>query len=123
VLKDAPPIAFVATTDAARARAFYEGTLGLTLIGDERFALVFDLAGTMLRIAKVEALTPQPFAVLGWRVADAAAAVRALTARNVPFERYQGLEQDELGIWRAPSGGRIAWFRDPDGNVLSITQL
>jgi catechol 2,3-dioxygenase-like lactoylglutathione lyase family enzyme len=123
MLRDAPPIAFVATADADRARAFYEGTLGLTFVADEAFALVFDLAGTMVRVVKVDSVTPQPFAVLGWRVADAAAAVRSLAARGLVFERYEGLDQDELGVWTAPSGGRIAWFRDPDGNVLSLTQL
>src|SRR5262245_37820104 len=102
VLRNAPPIAFVATTDAARARAFYEGTLGLTLLADEPFALVFDLAGTMLRIAKMDSFTPQPFAVLGWRVDDAERAVRTLGARGVRFERYAGLDQDELGIWSSP---------------------
>src|SRR5258708_3721530 len=123
MLRDAPPIAFVATTDAARARAFYEATLGLARLADEPFALVFDLGGTMLRIAKVDAFTPQPFAVLGWRVDDAAAAARWLAGRGVVLERYPGLDQDELGVWSSPSGGRIAWFRDPDGSVLSITQL
>lgn len=122
-LRGAEPIALVPTTDAARSRAFYEETLGLAFVADEPFALVFDLAGTMLRVAKVDAFTPQPFAVLGWRVPDAGQSVRALTERGVGFERYAGLDQDELGIWSSPSGARIAWFRDPDGNVLSLTQL
>jgi len=123
MLRDAAPIALVTTTDPERARAFYEGALGLTFVADEPFALVFDLAGTMLRIAKADSLTPQPFAVLGWRVPDVERAVRALSAGGVAFERYAGLEQDEMGVWDSPSGGRIAWFRDPDGNVLSLTQL
>ena len=121
MLDATPPIAFVSTTDTARARAFYEDTLGLRFVADEGFALVFDLAGVMLRVTRVDELHPQPFAVLGWRVADAEAAARELAGRGVVFERYPGLEQDELGLWRSPSGARIAWFRDPDGNVLSIT--
>jgi catechol 2,3-dioxygenase-like lactoylglutathione lyase family enzyme len=120
VLDAAPPVAFVSTTDPERARAFYHGKLGLTFVADEGFALVFDLAGTMLRVTRVERLRPQPFTVLGWRVDDAEAAAAALASRGVTFERYPGLEQDVLGIWRSPSGARIAWFRDPDGNVLSI---
>jgi catechol 2,3-dioxygenase-like lactoylglutathione lyase family enzyme len=122
VLGAAGPVAFVATTDAERARGFYEGTLGLSLVADEEFALVFDLLGTMLRVTRVERLEPQPFTVLGWRVADAEESVRALTARGVTFERYSSLEQDDLGIWVAPAGSRVAWFKDPDGNVLSVSQ-
>jgi catechol 2,3-dioxygenase-like lactoylglutathione lyase family enzyme len=121
VLASAPPIVFVSTTDPARARAFYENTLGLAFVADEGFALVFDLHGTMLRVTRVDRLRPQPFTVLGWRVDDADEAVRGLAARGVAFDRHSGLEQDELGIWRSPSGARIAWFRDPDGNVLSVT--
>jgi catechol 2,3-dioxygenase-like lactoylglutathione lyase family enzyme len=118
-----PPIAFVPTTDAERARAFYEGVLGLGFVADEGFALVFDLAGVMLRVTCVEEVPPRPFTVLGWRVGDAAARVAELAAGGVEFERFPGLDQDDLGIWTSPSGARIAWFRDPDGNVLSVTQL
>ncbi len=123
MLGSAPPIVFVSTTDPERARAFYEGTLGLTFVADEGFALVFDLNGTMLRVTRVDRFEPQPLTVLGWRVDDAQAAVRALVARGVAFERYPDLEQDALGIWTSPSGGRIAWFRDSDGNVLSVTSF
>ncbi len=121
MLGTAPPIVFVSTTDPERARAFYEGTLGLEFVADEGFALVFDLQGTMLRVTRVDRLQPQPFTVLGWRVDDVQAAVRALAARGVAFERYPDLEQDDFGTWTSPSGSRIAWFRDPDGNVLSVT--
>ena len=121
MLASAPPIVFLSTTDPARARGFYEDTLGLAFVADEGFALVFDLHGTMLRVTRVDQLRPQPFTVLGWRVDDAEAAVRGLAARGVTFDHHPGLEQDELGIWRSPSGARIAWFRDPDGNVLSLT--
>jgi len=122
VLRTAAPIAFVATTDAERARAFYAGTLELELVADEPFALVFDLAGTTLRVAKVDRLDPQPHTVLGWLVDDAGAAVDWLVARGVEPVRYSGLDQDEQGIWRSPGGARVAWFLDPDGNTLSVTQ-
>lgn len=115
-------IAFVSTTDPARARAFYEGTLGLALEGESEFACVFRSAGTMLRVTVVDALVPARYTVLGWAVDDIEARVRALGARGVAFERYDGLEQDGLGIWRSPSGARVAWFKDPDGNTLSLTQ-
>ncbi len=114
-------MAFVATTDAAKARAFYEGTLGLRLVSDEPFALVFDANGTTLRVAKVDTLTPAPYTVLGWIIDDIAAAVRELAGGGVRFERYDGMGQDELGVW---SSGRakVAWFKDPDGNTLSLAQ-
>ena len=114
---------FVATADAKRARAFYEGALGLRFVAEDPFALVFDLAGTMLRIQKVEKLTRQQFTVLGWEVADINAAANELSARGVKFERFPGMPQDELGIWQSPSGAKIAWFRDPDGNTLSLTEF
>jgi catechol 2,3-dioxygenase-like lactoylglutathione lyase family enzyme len=122
MLATSAPVAFVSTTDPARARTFYEGTLGLPLVADEAFALVFDLAGTPLRVTRVDRLDPQPFTVLGWRVSDVTAVVRELGDRGVAFERYPGLEQDPDGIWASPSGTRIAWFRDPDGNTLSVSQ-
>ena len=122
VLNTAAPTAFIATTDPARARSFYEETLGLDFVTDEGFALVFDLAGTMLRVTRVEHLTPQPFTVLGFRMSDVPAVVSKLAARGVTFERFRGIEQDARGIWRSPSGARIAWFKDPDGNLLSISE-
>jgi catechol 2,3-dioxygenase-like lactoylglutathione lyase family enzyme len=116
-------MAFLATRDGARARAFYEGTLGLAVLSDDDFALALDVGGTMLRVQKVETFTPHPFTALGWEVPDVAAAVAALAARGVVFERFAGLDQDARGIWRSPSGARVAWFKDPDGNTLSLTQL
>jgi catechol 2,3-dioxygenase-like lactoylglutathione lyase family enzyme len=115
-------VAFIATANAERARAFYAGTLGLTLVADERVALVFDAHGVTLRIAKVDAFTPQPFTVLGWRVEDIASMVENLTARGVVFERFAGMTQDDAGIWTSPDGSRVAWFKDPDGNLLSVTR-
>jgi len=113
-------VAFVATTDPGRARAFYAETLGLELESESPFALVFRAGATMLRVTTVEQFTPQPFTVLGWGVPDIAAAIATL---GVACERFDGMEQDELGVWRAPGGALVAWFKDPDGNVLSLTQF
>jgi len=115
-------MAFVATCDPQRARAFYEDVLGLRLVEDEPFALVFDANGTTLRIAKVPALVPAGYTVLGWVVSDIAAGVAALQHRGVMFERFPGMTQDALGICTFPNGSRVAWFKDPDGNTLSLTQ-
>lgn len=115
-------IAFVATPQPERALEFYRDTLGLTFVADDGFALTFDANGTPLRIAKVARMTPAPATVLGWRVKDIAAAVAGLAGRGVRFERYDGLDQNASGVWRSPGGGKVAWFRDPDGNVLSLTE-
>jgi catechol 2,3-dioxygenase-like lactoylglutathione lyase family enzyme len=119
-----PLIAFVATRDAERAKKFYRDTLGLTLVSDETpFALVFDAHGTMLRVTPVKELARAEYSVLGWQVPDIYAAVKALQKAGVHFERYEGVPQDELGVWTAPdSAARVAWFRDPDGNTLGISQ-
>ena len=106
-----------------RAKAFYRDVLGLSLVGDEEFALVFDANGTMLRVAKVSELIPENRTVIGWQVEDIVAVVRDLAARGVQFERYDGLNQDALGIWDAGGGSRVAWFTDPDGTVLSLTRF
>lgn len=116
-------IAFVGTCEKAKARAFYEGILGLRLAADEPSALVFDANGTMLRIATVRELVPAPFTVLGWKVPDIRHAAAELGKKGVEFQRYPGLDQDELGIWKSPGGAQVAWFRDPDGNTLSLTQF
>jgi catechol 2,3-dioxygenase-like lactoylglutathione lyase family enzyme len=123
VLHAAPLMAFAATAAPERAIAFYRDTLGLPLTADEPFALVFDAHGTMLRVQKVETVKPAPYTVLGWRVADIGAAVKELAKRGVRFERYDGLKQDRSGVWKSPGGARVAWFTDPDGNVLSLTQF
>jgi catechol 2,3-dioxygenase-like lactoylglutathione lyase family enzyme len=118
------PIAFLATTNAERARLFFAETLGLPLRTEDDFALVFDLGGVPLRVQKVRELQPQPFTALGWHVADAAHAVTSLRARGVIFERYPFIQQDAHDIWDAPGGGaRVAWFKDPDGNILSLTEF
>lgn len=114
--------AFLATTDGKRARQFYGEILSFTIVSDDPYALVCETSRTSLRIQKVGAFRPQPFTALGWEVPDIAAAIDGLAKRGVAFERYEGMDQDERGIWKAPSGARVAWFKDPDGNVLSLTQ-
>jgi catechol 2,3-dioxygenase-like lactoylglutathione lyase family enzyme len=115
-------VAFVATLDPARAKQFYGSVLGLRLASEDNFALVFDANGTSLRISVVRELVPAGYTVLGWLVPNLQQAVRELTARSVEFQRFDGLQQDDLGIWSAPGGAKVAWFRDPDGNTLSLTQ-
>jgi catechol 2,3-dioxygenase-like lactoylglutathione lyase family enzyme len=119
-----PLIAFIATRDAERAKKFYRDTLGLALVSDETpFALVFDAHGTMLRVTPVKELARAEYSVLGWQVPDIDAAVKALQKAGVQFERYEGVPQDELGVWTAPGGAaKVAWFKDPDGNTLGISQ-
>ena len=114
-------VAFVPTKDSAKARAFYEGTLGLRFVKDDGFALVFDANGIMVRVAKAQ-FTPAPFTILGWQVNEIEKVAAALQAKGVVFERFSFFEQDKLGIWTAPSGDKVAWFKDPDGNILSVSQ-
>ncbi len=115
-------IGFVVTTNPAQAIAFYRDKLGFMLVSDDNFALVFDANGTMLRVVKAPQFTPQQGTVLGWEVSDMEGAVAELETRGVVFNRYPGLPQDERGIWNVPNGDRVAWFSDPNGNVLSISQ-
>ena len=122
-LTSASLIAFLPTMDAARARLFYEGDLGLTFVADEPFALIFDIPGASLRITKVASLHPQPFTVLGWQVSDLRAMIRDLKRKGIRFELYPGLAQDADGVCTFPDGTQVAWFRDPDENVLSLTQF
>jgi predicted enzyme related to lactoylglutathione lyase len=116
-------ISFIATSNSKTAREFYEKILGLTFVSDDQFALVFEANGTMLRIQKVDKVNPHGYTVLGWKVNDIKKEVRQLIKRGVKFARYEGMDQDEYGIWKAPSGAKIAWFTDSDGNVLSLTQF
>ena len=119
MLAHTPLVAFVATTDLELAEDFYGGTLGLPVIDQSPIARVFDANGTQLRVTLVERLDPAPHTVLGWNVADA---VSQLSQAGVEPLRYPGMAQDESGVWDAPSGARVAWFHDPSGNVLSISQ-
>src|SRR4051812_37748350 len=111
-------VAFAATTNAKRAAAFYGKVLGLAMRSEDDVAIVFDANGVELRIQKVEEHRPHPFTSLGWQVADVASVVKHLAAAKVTLERYPWMDQDAGGIWQAPSGARIAWFKDPDGNLL-----
>lgn len=122
-LAHARPIAFVITRDRKMSEAFYGGTLGLARLPGDDFAAVFDLAGIPLRVTEVPGHLASPHPVLGWQVADIAATVHALAAKGVAMTIYEGLGQDALGIWTAPDGvAKVAFFADPDGNGLSLTQ-
>jgi catechol 2,3-dioxygenase-like lactoylglutathione lyase family enzyme len=115
-------IAFVPTRDAVKARAFYEDVLGLRFVNDDGFALVLDANGIMVRVAKAPEFKPMPFTILGWQVSGIAKVVADLQGRGVHFERFGFFEQDKLGIWTAPTGDKVAWFKDPDGNMLSVSE-
>ena len=116
-------IAFTGSTDLNQARVFYEQTLGLRMIEQNDLACVFDANGTMLRVTAVAEVARAGYTVLGWRVSDIAAMVRGLAAQGVVFLRYDGMDQDQSGVWTTPGGDKVAWFTDPDGNVLSLTQF
>jgi catechol 2,3-dioxygenase-like lactoylglutathione lyase family enzyme len=122
MLKDSRLAGFVATADAARARAFYQDVLGLELVGDDGYALVFASGGTRLRVQRVETVAPHVYTALGWDVEDIVSTVRSLAGRGVAFLRVTGLPQDDDGIWHIPDGSMVAWFHDPDGNTLSLAQ-
>jgi len=123
MLESCDVIAFVAAADLDRARAFYEQVLSLPVTEVTDFACVFDAHGTMLRVTAVPAVARPGYTVLGWRVPDITALVRELSGRGVTFLRYDMMDQDEDGIWATPGGDRVAWFADPDGNTLSLTQF
>lgn len=112
--------AFVPTTNPERAKIFYSDILGLQLLSEDAYAMQFNAHGTYLRVTTVRELNPHPFTVLGWIVPDIIDTVKQLAAKGVEFERYSFMEQDELGIWTAPGGTKVAWFKDPDGNLLSV---
>jgi catechol 2,3-dioxygenase-like lactoylglutathione lyase family enzyme len=122
MLNSAKLVAFAPTTDFDKARSFYEGVLGLKFVALDGFALVMDANGTRIRIAKVGKFTPAQFTILGWDVQRIDDVVSDLEKKGVKFERFPGLEQDKLGVWTAPGGARVVWFKDPDGNILSISE-
>jgi catechol 2,3-dioxygenase-like lactoylglutathione lyase family enzyme len=115
-------IGFVPTRDALKARAFYEDKLGFQFVSDDPFALVMKAGETAIRIAKAKDFTPAPYTVMGWEVSDIEAVVKWLTERGVAFEKYPFVQDRALGIWTTPGGDKVAWFKDPDGNVLSVSQ-
>ena len=115
-------VAFVGVSDLEQARLFYGDTLGLELRDEAPFALVAEIGGTTLRITRVPEPARVGYTVLGWEVSDIDATVDKLSGRDLAFTRYEGMEQDQRGIWTSPSGARVAWFTDPDGNNLSLTE-
>ena len=122
ILESAKPAIIICTRDRARATAFYHDTLGLTVAYEDSFAAVFNIGGVTLRVSIVVDFTPHEHTILGFTVPDVAATVKALREKGVIFNTYQHVRQDEFGIWTAPGGAvRVAWFKDPDGNVLSVT--
>jgi catechol 2,3-dioxygenase-like lactoylglutathione lyase family enzyme len=122
MLADYEVMGFVPTRDAAKAKTFYVDVLGLALISEDSFAVEVEANGTRIRITNAPEFSPLPFTILGWRVPDLSALVKELTDKGLIFERYGWVKQDALGIWAAPGGAQVAWFRDPDGNTLSLSQ-
>jgi catechol 2,3-dioxygenase-like lactoylglutathione lyase family enzyme len=122
VLAASKIIGFVPTKNSKKAREFYEGKLGFQFVSDDQFALVMRAGETMIRVSKANDFVPAPHTVMGWEVKDIETVVRWLSGRGVVFEKYPFVEDKELGIWSAPSGDKVAWFKDPDGNVLSLSQ-
>ena len=122
MIQNATLKAFIPTADLDRSRQFYVDVLGLEFVGVDPFAVTVRYGATPVRLVKVEKLSPAPFTILGWDVTDIRRHVRLLADAKLTFTRYEGLNQDEDAIWTAPGGGRVAWFRDPDGNVLSLSE-
>lgn len=122
MLSDKKLKAFVATTMPDKAKSFYKDVLGLKLLSEDNYALEFDANGTLLRVATVQDLKPQPFTILGWNVEDISSTIKSLNDKNIFCEKYDFLEQDNSGVWTSPNGSKVAWFKDPDGNVLSLTE-
>jgi catechol 2,3-dioxygenase-like lactoylglutathione lyase family enzyme len=122
MLADQKLKAFIPTLMPGKAKWFYKDVLGLTLLSEDEFALEFDANGFLLRVTIVSAFKPHPFTVLGWHVTDIKITVQSLLEKGVLFEKYDFFQQDELGIWTAPGGTKVAWFKDPDGNLLSLDE-
>ena len=123
MLSATPLKAFIPTTHPSKAESFYRDVLGLELISKDKFGIEFNANGISLRVTNVPSLTPHPFTVLGWNVPDISGMVQTLSEKGVAFERYDFMDQDKNNVWTSPSGTRVAWFKDPDGNLLSISQL
>jgi predicted enzyme related to lactoylglutathione lyase len=122
MLSDKKLKAFVATTMPDKAKSFYKDVLGLKLLSEDNYALEFDAKGILLRVVTVQDLKPQPFTILGWNVDDISSTIKSLNDKNIFCEKYDFLEQDNSGVWTSPNGSKVAWFKDPDGNVLSLTE-
>lgn len=115
-------VAFIPTRDAKKAKHFYQEVVGLRFVSEDQFAVVFDANGIMLRVTPAPEFKPHPFTVLGWQVSGIEKVVSGLQKKGAVFERYGFMKQDDLGIWSAPGGAKVAWFKDPDGNLLSVSQ-
>jgi predicted enzyme related to lactoylglutathione lyase len=122
MLADKKLKAFVPTVKPAEAKIFYKDILGLTLLSEDNYALEFSANGTLLRVITVPELKPHLFTALGWNVEDISSTIKALNEKGVNCEKYDFLQQDSLGIWISPNGSKVAWFKDPDGNILSLTE-
>ena len=122
MLADKKLKAFVPTIMPEEAKSFYKDILGLELLSQDEYALEFNANGVLLRVTTVPALKPQEFTILGWNVGDISSTIKSMNAKGVFCEKYHFLKQDNLGIWLSPGGSKVAWFKDPDGNVLSLTQ-
>lgn len=123
MLADKELKAFIPTVKPDEAKTFYRDILGLTLLSEDNYALEFMANKTLLRVITVPDLKPHPFTALGWNVKDISAIIKYLNLNNILCEKYEFLQQDDLGIWISPNGSKVAWFKDPDGNVLSLTEL
>ncbi len=123
MLETSETVAFLPSQDLERSERFFQGLLNLPLLSRSPFALVFKVGGGTLRVTKVDALQPQPFTVFGWLVGDIHNVIRELGERETSMLRYEGLGQDDDSVWTTPNGDLVAWFQDPDANVLSLTQL
>ena len=122
MLADKSLKAFVPTLMPDKAKKFYRDILGLRLLGEDNYALEFDANGTLLRVIIVPELKPHPFTVLGWNVPDIYSTIKSLNKKGIYCETYEFMEQDQSGVWTSPSGAKVAWFKDPDGNLLSLTE-
>jgi len=123
MLADKKLIAFVPTVKPKESKLFYKDTLGFELVSEDNFAIVFNANGTLLRVTIVPEFKPQTFTIVGWNVDNIVSTIKQFNDKNIFFEQYDFFEQDKLGIWTSPSGAKIAWFKDPDGNILSLTEL
>jgi len=122
MLADKKLKAFVPTVNPEKARSFYKDILGLKLLSEDNYALEFDANGTLLRVTIVQEFKPFPFTVLGWNVDNITKSIKLLNDKGIKCEKFEFLDQDNLGVWTAPGGSKVAWFKDPDGNLLSLTE-
>ena len=122
MLADKELKAFVPTINPKKAKIFYKNVLGLKLLSEDEYALEFDANGVLLRVITVPELKPHPFTALGWNVEDISSTIKSLNEKGIVCERYEFMKQDKLGVWNSPGGSKVAWFKDPDGNILSLTE-